>query len=148
MIESGIYQLLAADNVVSGMVQASGGQARIYGVMLPKNYVLPAMVYSSAAYVINESLSGPNRLETRRFQFDQYGKTFTESRVLSRAVRNVFCPPDANGDPTSLRALLADGSAIESTRIVMDMDKPFEEGDGGYIFCALLDIEISFVNAA
>lgn len=147
MIEQGLYQLLASNYSVGAMV---GGvqAARIYGVMLPKNYVLPAIVYSTVAYRNIESLRGPNLLEMRRFQFDHYGRTFAESRLLSRAVRNALCPLDGNGDPTSLRAVLADGSGIDATQIIMDMDKPYEEGEGGYIFCAVLDVEIAFVNAA
>lgn len=143
MIESGIYQLLAADSTVSGMVGKE-----IHGVMLPKNYKLPAIVYSTVTYRNIESLRGPNLLEMRRFQFDHYGLTFEQSRLLSRAVRNVFCPLDNDGNPTSLRTVLQDGSAIDATQIIMDMDKPFEAGEGGYIFCAVLDVEIAFVNAA
>lgn len=131
-------------------MEAPGGQARIYGVMLPKNYVLPAIVFSSVTYAPNESLRGPNQLETRRFQFDNYAtgvNGFLTSRQLSRATKDALCPPDTNGDPTSLRVLLPEGSAIESTRIIMDIDKPFETGEGGFIFCAMLEVEISFVSA-
>jgi hypothetical protein len=147
VIESGLYQLLASDSAVSAMVAASPGQARIYGVMLPKDYVLPAVVYSTVAYRPIESLRGPNVLEMRRFQFDCYARSFASSRLLSRAVRNVLCPPDANGDPTSLKVELQDGSGIDATQIIVDMDKPYEEGEGGYVFCALLDVEIAFRNA-
>jgi len=147
VIESGLYQFLAADGNVSGMVQASGGQARIYGVMLPKNYLLPAIVYMSAASRTIESLKGPNALEMRRFQFDCYGQTYAQSRLLSRYVRNALCPLDNNGEPTSLRAVLPDGSGVDATQILIDIDKPYQEGEGGYIFCALLDVEIAFVNA-
>ncbi len=148
MIENGLYEYLAADTGVSGLVEAAGGQARIYGVMLPKNYVLPAVVYSTVSYRPTESLKGPNRLETRRFQFDCFAKDFLTSRQLSQAVRNALCPPDSNGDPTSLRVSFPDGSGIEATQIVIDMDKPFETGEGGYIFCALIDAEISFYQSS
>jgi hypothetical protein len=148
VIESGLRQFLASDGTVSGMVQAAGGNARIYGVMLPKDYKLPAIVFSTVAYRNIDSMRGPNALEMRRFQFDCYAPDFDTSRALSRAVRNVLCPPDADGNPTSLKATLPDGSGIDATQIIMDMDKPYEEGGGGYIFCALLDVEISFVNAS
>ena len=147
MIESGLRQYLAADGGVSALVQASSGNARIYGVMLEKGYKLPAIVYSTVAYRPDESMRGPNLLETRRFQFDCYANTFDISRLLSRAVRNALCPLDADGNPTSLKATLPDGSGVDSTRILIDIDKPYEEGENGYIFCALLDVEISFVNA-
>lgn len=147
MIEQGLYQFLANDRGVSALVTAGGGQARIYGVMLPKTYVLPAIVHSSVASHNIESLRGPNNLEQRRFQFDCYGKTFIDSRKLSKAVKNALCPLDSDGNPTSLKAQLPDGSGVDSTRILVDIDKPYEEGEGGYIFCALLDIEIAFMDA-
>jgi hypothetical protein len=142
VIEQGLFQLLSGDGAIFGM---AGKQ--IHGVLLPKDCPLDALVYSTVSSSQPESLRGPNVLEVRRFQFDSYSKTFFGSRRLSRAVRNVLCPPDSDGNPTSLRTLLSDGSAIESTRIILDIDKPFQEGSGGYIFCALLDIEIAFVNA-
>ena len=150
MIESGLYEFLAADSSVSALVQAAGKTARIHGVMLPKNYTLPAVVYLTATYRPIDSMRGPNKLETRRFQFDCYARDpngFIISRQLSRAMRNALCPPDADGNPTSLKAVLPDGSGVDSTKIIMDFDKPYEEGEGGYIYCATLDIEISFVNA-
>ncbi len=147
MLESGLYQYLNGFPEITNLVQAPGGQARIYGAMLPKDCPLPAVVYSTVAYKMVESLNGPNRLQTRRMQFSCFAKDFMGSRALAGAVRDALCPPDANGDPQSLSAILLDGSGIDSTRIEMDLDKPFEVGEGGYIFCAVIDVEISFIPA-
>lgn len=116
--------------------------------MLPKDCPLPAIVYLTVAYKMVESLAGPNQLQVRRMQFSCFAKSFMGSRALSEAVRDALCPPDINGDPQSLSAVLPDGSGVDSTRIEMDLDKPFEVGEGGYIFCAVLDVEIAFYQSS
>ena len=147
MIESGLRQYLGADAAVAALVQGTGGAPRIYDVMLPKSYKLPAIVLTRVSKHPIESLRGPNLLETDRFQFDCYATDAMSSKILARAVHRALCPFDANGDPSSLKAVLPDGSGVDSTRVIMGLDKPYEEGEGGYIFCALLDVEISFVES-
>lgn len=150
MIEQGLIQFLKADFGIQQIFSnANFASPRVFGVMLPaKDNQLPAIVFSTVSYRPIESLRGPNILELRRMQFDCYGRNFIESRQLSKAVKAVLFPPDADGNPTSLKAQLPDGTGVDATNIILDIDKPYEEGEGGYVFCAVLDIEISFVNAA
>jgi hypothetical protein len=119
--------------------------------MLPKNYLLPAVVYSSISRHAIESLRGPNLLEISRYQFDSYAtgvNGFYTSVQLSRAVKDALFPPDAGGNPTSLKLVLPDGTGVDSTRLILELDKPFELGEGGYIFCRSLDVEISFAEVS
>jgi hypothetical protein len=139
--EEGLYGFLNSDPTIRNLVEG-----RIYGVMLPpKDYTLPAIVHLVVASEPLESLDGDNPTETRRFQFDCYGKTRKESRLLSRAVRSLLVPKsDGSGSTTTVSYDLPDGTHVQSARLHMDQDLPFETGEGGYIFRAVLDVELTY----
>ena len=139
--EDGLYQFLSSDATVNAMVAG-----RIYGVMLPAlDYKLPAIVHLMVASEAIESLDGDSPTETRRFQFDCYGRTRKESRVLSHAVRSLLVPKsDGSGTTTTVTYDLPDGTHIQAARLHIDQDLPFETGEGGFLFRALLDIELTY----
>jgi hypothetical protein len=140
--EEGLYQFLTNDLTVRGLVGN-----RVYSGMLPKGYVLPAIVHSMIAASPFESLLGDNPTEIRRFQFDCFAKDHRTTRILSHALRSLLVPKsDGSGSTQDASFALPDGTFVQSSRLHIDQDLAFEEGSGGYIYRALLDIEISYMN--
>ena len=140
--EDGLYQFLNHDSTIAGLTQG-----RIYGVMIPAKAsgIYPCIVHLMVASDPIESLDGDNPTETRRFQFDCYGRTRKESRLLSRAVRSLLVPKsDGSGSTPTVSYDLPDGTHVQSARLHIDQDLPFEVGGGGYVFRALLDIELTY----
>lgn len=141
MIESGIYQALRDDGAVGNLVGN-----KIFPVMLPKDTILPAIVYLFVSRGSVNSLAGADPLEFGRIQFDCYARDYTSTKVLSKAVRDLLVPMD--GGPTGFPYSLPDGSEVQSALVHLDVDSPFEIGEGGFIFRALLDIEFGFIPAS
>lgn len=139
--EDGLYGYLNGDPTIRNLTNGS-----IYAVMLPaKSYTLPAIVHSMVAAESIESLDGDNPTETRRFQFDCYAKDRKTTRVLSRAVRSLLVPKsDGSGSTSTVSYDLPDGTHVQAARLHMDQDLPFETGEGGYIFRAMLDVELTY----
>ena len=144
MIHSGLFQYLAADATVSAIVLK-----RIYGVMLPKNYALPAIVYSSVGSTPVESLGGDNPLRIQRWQFDCYAEDYFTTQSLKEAVRSLLAPKsDGSGATATVNYELPDGTQILAAQVHLDHDEAFQPGAGGFIFRALLDIQFSFVPSS
>jgi hypothetical protein len=141
MIEAGIYQALRDDPTVSGLVGTN-----IFQVMLPKDTILPAVVYLFVSRGSVNSFAGANPLEFGRIQFDCYARTYAGTKGLSRAVRDRLVP--LNDAPVGFPYDLPDGSQVQSALVHLDIDSPFELGEGGFIFRALLDIEFGFIPAS
>lgn len=140
--EDGLFLFLTGNAAVSNLV----GQ-RVYPVLLPKGATLPAIVHLIVASDPIESLAGDNPTETRRFQFDCFAKTRKESRILSRAVRSLLVPKsDGSGSTADVSYDLPDGTHVQQARLHIDQDLPYEEGEGGYIHRALLDVEMTYTN--
>jgi uncharacterized protein DUF3168 len=140
MIEIGIYQALRDDPTVGNLVGT-----KIFPVLMPKDTVLPAVVYFTASRGSVNSLDGANPLEFGRIQFDCYARDYLASRQLSKSVRDLLVPLNdaAAGFPYDL----PDGSQVQSAIVHLDIDSPFEWGEAGTIYRALLDIEFGFISA-
>lgn len=140
MIEAGLKQYLAADPTVSTIVGN-----KIYAVLMKKGVPFPAVVYTVVATVPVFSLDGDNRMESKRFQFDSYAEDYLTSRNLSRAIRSLLVPKsDLSGTAQNISYTLPDGTFVGGAIVHEDHDLPFEVGEGGYIFRALLDVQLFF----
>lgn len=62
-------------------------QARTYGFKLPLNTTLPAITFFKVSAPRDQTQEGPSGLVTARFQVSSWGKTYTDSKQLSRSVR-------------------------------------------------------------
>ena len=145
MIENGIFEALAADAGI-GAILPSPAANNIYPLLMDKDYALPAIVFQGISSTSINSLDGENVTQSKRFQFDCYAKDYFTARKLSRAVKAVFIPVSDGSGQVTFPYQLPDGSQIQSAMVHMDIDSPFEEGEGGYVRRALLDVEFYYVE--
>lgn len=133
MIEEGLYRFLTGNADVSALIGT-----RAYEDALPPSPKMPAVVYFGVTSTPIDSLDGENGLKTRRFQFDCYANKSRDAKGLKGTVRAAF-------EAIATGTTFPESSEVLSARIMLDMDKPFEPGPGGTIFCSVLDIELSFI---
>lgn len=139
MIEAGIFQLLKATGPVTDIVGTN-----IFPLW-KKDMPNPSVVFQGVTGMAVTSLDGENQLRVRRFQFDCYtpAASYFIARELSDAVRAALVPiSGAHGYPYTL----PDGTVVQSATVHLDLDMPVEQGSGGYVARALLDIEFAFVT--
>lgn len=145
MIENGLYRALAEDAGVSGLL--ADPVNNVYFVRLGKDVTPPAVVIQGVSSTSINTLLGENETQSKRFQFDCYAQNYMLSRSLARAVKAIFIPAsDGTGFP-QFPYTLPDGTQIQSAEVMHDIDWPFEEGEGGYVYRALLDIEFYYAEA-
>lgn len=86
MIESALRAALLEDSTVAGLVGA-----RIYPLVLPQNPTLPAIVYQRISAPPDPlSLDGPGGRLRTRVQLGLWASTWSGSRTLAAAVREVL----------------------------------------------------------
>lgn len=144
MIETdGLYRFLVADATVNGYVAG-----RVYRVMLPKTYELPAIVYFKVTIGEEiESLDGENSTESRRFQFSCFARDAKTPTLMARSLRSLLVPKsDGTGITPVVSYDLPDGTHIQSARLHDERDLPYEEGPGGFIHHSLVEIEFVYEN--
>lgn len=143
MIEiDGLYKYLTADGDVETLV---GG--RIYPTKLPKGYALPAIVYFQSNGESIESMDGDNPTEIKRFQFSCFARDSSTAKTLRRAVRSRLVPKsDSSGTTATVAYDLPDGTHIQSARMHMELDLPYEEGSGETIQHSMIEVEFVYEN--
>lgn len=147
MIESGLYRALVLDSGVNSLLPNPVGN-NVYLMRMEKDSLTPAIVIQGISSTSINSLIGENQLQTKRFQFDCYAMSYFVARSLARAVKAVFIPSsDGFGFP-QFPYSLPDGTQIQSAMVHMDIDWPFEEGEGGYLYRAMMDIEFGYVEVS
>lgn len=146
MIESGLYQALVADNGVSALLPDPA--KNIYFVLMKKDTITPAVVIQGISSTSINTLKGENVTQSKRFQFDCYAPTYFAARTLARAVKAVFIPASDGSGFLQFPYTLPDGSEIQSAEVMHDIDWPFEEGEGGYQYRALLDLMLYYSEAS
>jgi hypothetical protein len=151
MIESGLYQFLTTNSVISALL---GGPISVYFSVLPKKPVLPAIrLFRVASLNAAETLDAPtvdNQMIFGRFQFDSFASDaaanpanpsgYLSAAMLSRAVR-VELQALASGT-------LPDGSVLNDVRVRDEFDADYEAGGTSYIFRRVLDIAIDYTEGA
>lgn len=139
MIAEGLYNLLITTPAVTAFVSdhASPPTFQVYHNALRKGYNLPAIVIvavTSRPIVTND---GTADLNYQRFQFDCYAANYLDSHRLKDAVKHTL---------QDFKGTLIDGTVINSAITKMELDNPFEEGKGGFIFRCVIDIQFGFVE--
>ena len=144
MIEVGLFQYLAADSAVSGIV---GG--RIHrDTILPKGYALPALLYFLIHSESFESLDGDNPTELKRFQFSCFARDNDTAVNLRKAVRSLLVPKsDGSGSTPTVNFDLPDGTHIQSARLHDERDLPSEEGIGEIVRHSMIEVEFVYENS-
>lgn len=149
MIENGLYQLLAQDATVSGMLaQGPDGTPNVFLKMMMKDAQLPAVVYQSVGKNSVHSFDGENPLQIKRFQFDAYSSDPYKARQIANAIHDLLVPSSAGPQP-AFPFTLPDSTVIQSSVVHNDMDAGFEPGEPGpygEVFRTLLDVELAYVE--
>lgn len=130
MLEKGLYKLLTSDAGVSALVSN-----RVYFVLAPKGSILPQIVVARVATGDNYTVDGATGLRDALFQVDCYAADYYSSRVISTAVRMLL---------ESYKGTLPDPDATPVTAVLTekDWDMPYEEGDKGFVYRALLEFRV------
>ena len=84
-VETVIYDQLAADGTVSGLVGA-----RIYPVILPQRVSYPAISYSLVSRQPVEAMGSDATLALSRLQVNAWGDTYKEAKDLAFAIRDAL----------------------------------------------------------
>lgn len=82
MIEIDIFSYLRNDPTVAALVGS-----RIYPLLLPQDYDLPAITYTKISGSRINAKTGQTGLANPRFQFSCWGKTYLEAKKVADAVR-------------------------------------------------------------
>ncbi len=75
------------------------------------------------------TLDGITALVDGEIQLDSYGDDPVSARQLSKAVKAAFA---------NFSGALPDGTVIQFVDVTMDVDEPYEQGGGGYLYRSLL----------
>ena len=142
MIEKGLYSALAQNVTIGSRVVD-----RIFPVEIAKGALMPVIAYQGVASSAIATLEGRNQLQTRRFQFDVYSDDYFESRTLSTVVKQLLVPSGDVRPDNFYPFTLPDGTLVTGSQLHIDSDFPPEPGVEGVVYRALLDIELTFVEA-
>lgn len=83
------------------------------------------------------TLDGITDLIDGEIQFDSYGDDPISAKQLSTAVKSAFA---------NFAGQLSDGTTIQFTDVTMDVDEPYEQGGGGYIYRSLLRLQAFYTQ--
>ena len=85
MIQADIYRVLSEDAGIAGIVSS-----RIYPVNLPKDAIVPAIVYTIEEIVPIKSLTGESGIDSGAIEISCWAKDYTTAHLLAAAVRAAF----------------------------------------------------------
>jgi hypothetical protein len=146
VIENALYQALSQSAAVTDLLSDS---TAVFYKMMPKDTVLPAIVYQSVGKNSVHSFDGENELQMKRFQFDAYAVDPFVSRQLLNAIHDLLVPSSSGPQP-AFPFTLPDGTEIQSSVVHNDMDAGFEPGEPGpygEVFRTLLDVELAYIES-
>jgi len=136
MIEQGIFQLIQSNANIAKLVTTTNG-AGVYWVLMPKGAAVPCIVLSRTATADTLTMQGATPLRGALLQLDCYGGTYYSARALSTAVRQVI---------ESFTGTLPDGTLVQGALITKDWDMPFQEGALGFVYRAMLEFRVWYVE--
>jgi len=84
-IETVLYSILTADVGVSSLIAT-----RLYPMIIPQGINMPAMTYQKISGQWQINMAGPHNMSRERFQFNCWAKTYSETRALAEAVREIL----------------------------------------------------------
>lgn len=143
MILGGLYaQIKATPAVVSLLApeQAQTPYSGIYFSRAAKGAPMPYVVlHVVSAPPAESSTDGVSELIEAELQFDSYADNAVDASTLSHAVRDLF---------KNFAGVLPDGTSIQFTDVLMDVEDPYEEGGTGYVERSLLRLKAFYTEAA
>lgn len=142
-IEQGLFELLGADAPLKALVGTDkNGTTKMYWDQAPKGQQvsLPYLVLSRVATGDTYTMQGPIPTRDAVFQVDCYDTAYYDSRAISKAVRKVL---------QSYKGTLSDSDAtvVQAVFTEKDWDMPYEEGAKGFVFRALLEFRVWYVES-
>lgn len=148
-IEQGLLQLLGADAGVTALVPNDvAGTPQVYLGAAPKSAKTPFIVLSRVGTTDTYTMDGPISQRSGLFQVSCFTDSTTgvtngyyTSRAISLAVRQVL---------QSYRGNLPDtqSTAVTAVFTEKDWDMPYEEGSKGYVFHALLQFRVWYLESS
>jgi hypothetical protein len=149
MIEQGLVQLLNTNAGVTALVpDDSAGTPQIYWGAAPKSAKVPYIVLSRVGTKDEYTMAGPIGQRNGLFQVSCFTDSTTgvangyyTSRAMSVAVRQVL---------QSYRGNLPDtqSTAVTAVFTEKDWDMPYEEGSKGFVFHALLQFRVWYLETS
>src|SRR5271166_1959412 len=118
MVEKGLRDLLINDPTIGPMTGGSAGSpptpgTRVRPVIIPEGSSYPAISYSVVSSTPLTSMDGVNALQTKRFQFDCWGKNVVQAKTLAKALHFLL---------DGFRGTLSEGSVVTSCLPNQDVD--------------------------
>jgi hypothetical protein len=132
VIEKGIYGLLTQATSVSALVGN-----RVYYILQPKGTLVPSVVIGTVATDDVYSVAGASGLRFGLYQFDAYAADYYSCRAVSRAVRLLL--ENYKGNLPD-----ADATTVLGCMIEKDWDMPYEAGQFGFVYRALLEVRFIY----
>ena len=136
MIEKGLFQFIQSDANIAKLVTTTNG-AGVYWVLMPKGAAVPCIVLSRTATQDTLTMQGATPLRGALIQLDCYASTYYAARSLADAARKLI---------ESFKGTLADGTVMDGALITKDWDMPFEEGALGFVYRAMLEFRVWYVE--
>jgi hypothetical protein len=135
VIETDLYQLLSENQTV---LDALGDRNNVFLGMIPKDQPdTPAIVVRTpGASYLKSTPDGTLNMVGKKVQIDSYHAQYTKSITISNVVRDLL--KDFIG-PLST-------TTVRSVVITQDMDMPYEQGPGGYVFRRMLEFHVWYVD--
>lgn len=84
------------------------------------------------------TLEGITALVDGEIQIDSYGDDPVSARQVSKAVKAAFA---------NFSGALPDGTTAQFVDITMDVDEPYEQGGGGYLYRSLLRLKAFYTES-
>lgn len=134
MFTKGLYELLTQDPGVSAIVDG-----RVYFILQPKGTSVPSVILSCIATNDMYAMSGNVGLREGVWQFDCYASDYYSANALQLAVRSLL--EDYTGNLPD-----ADSTAVSACIISKSWDMPYEAGQKGFIYRALLEVRIHYYD--
>jgi hypothetical protein len=85
MIQAEIYRVLSESAAIANIISS-----RIYPVNLPKDAIVPAIVYTIEEIVPIKSLGGESGIDNGTIEISCWAKDYTTAHQLAAAVRAAF----------------------------------------------------------
>lgn len=139
MIEQGLLQKLTTDAGVSALVGT-----QVYWILAPKGAAVPYIVGSRTATGDTHTVDGDIKLRGGLFQVDCFASGagnigYYASRAIAKAVRDSL-----EGYKGTLPD--ADSTAVNAVFVQKDWDMPYQEGAKGFVYRALLEFRVWYVE--
>jgi hypothetical protein len=103
MIEDAIYSRLSQDATLIGLISG-----RVYPVIAPQGVASPYLVYLKVVEIATGTLCAQDPMVRDLFQFDSYAKTFKQSTLIAKAMRDSLIDFRGTVDDTYIASIRLD----------------------------------------